>query len=233
MTRYFLHEGIQHLALCLILQGGKLDRRVEFNLSTSSGTAQPVIDYSDVLITDFLPTDSNKKCVNISITDDNFVEANESFTLSLTTMESAVSLSPSVATVTIIDNDKATLAMTRSHITVHESTREVDVFVELFGALEREVAILLESMDGTASFLHGDYSPFSEMLTFPQGSRTGSTVSFSVTIEDDRIVEELQYFTIHATSMDEVVKFEPQRENTTVYIEDNDGKQVFLCHFFV
>ena len=223
--KYVLREGTLELAVCLRIEGGRIDRPLNFTITTKSGTAQAITDYSDVKIAVYLATGDDDKCVNISISDDNLVEVNESFSLLLTTLESAsISISPDVAEVVIIDNDKATLAMRPNHITVQESVGEIEIFIELVGALHRKVELFLESNDGTASFLLGDYAHFSEMLTFPSGSETGATVSFRVKIEDDHLVEEMQYFTIHATSMDEAVQFEPQRENVTVYIEDNDGK---------
>ena len=226
MPHYVLHEGVSHLTVCLTLQGGRLDRDVNVTLSTRTGTAQANADYSTEVVTiDYLPTDSiNLTCVNIAITDDKVVERNESFALFLFTMESAVILSPSVSTVTIIDNDRITLALSRNHITVQESARDLEIVVELFGDVQREVVVLLESMDGTASFLQGDYAGFSEVLTFNPGSKTGSVVSYTATLEDDHAVEDLEYFTVHATSLDDQVQFEPQRENITIYIEDNDGR---------
>lgn len=53
----------------------------------------------------FAPSDGDKKCVNVTIVDDSLVENNEEFSLTLTTSDSAVSLTSSEATVTIIDND--------------------------------------------------------------------------------------------------------------------------------
>ena len=227
MPQYFLHEGEAHLTVCLRLQSGRLDRAVNVTLSTRAGTAQANADYNtDVVTIEFLPTDSNVNltCVDIAITDDKVVERNESFALFIFTTESAITLSPNVTTVTIIDNDKITLALSRNHITVQESARDLEIVVELFGDLQREVVILLESMDGTASFLHGDYAGFSELLTFHPGSGRGSIVSYTATLEDDHAVEDLEYFIVHATSLDEQVQFEPHRENITIYIEDNDGK---------
>lgn len=225
MTSYSLREGVSHLAVCLRLQGGKLDRPVDLTLSTRDGTAQANADYnSNLVVTDFLPADNNQKCVDIAVTDDKLVEVNETFVLVLTTVESAISLSPDTAMITIIDNDRVTMALKQSHIIVQESIGELKVFVELTGALQREVTILLESMDGSASSSLGDFTAFSEMLTFPPNSVTGSTITFTIKVEDDHLVEGIQYFTFHATSMDKAVQFEPQRDNATVFIEDNDGR---------
>lgn len=228
MPQYLLHEGVSELTVCLRLQGGRLDRAVNVTLSTRAGTAQANADYTtDPIKIEFLPTDTinvNLTCVEIAITDDEVVERNESFELFLTTAEPAIILSPNLTTLTIIDNDNVMLALSQSHVTVQESARDLDITVELFGDLQREVVVLLESMDGTASFLRGDYAGFSELLTFHPGSRTGSIVSYTATLEDDHAVEDLEYFVVHATSLDKQVQFEPHRENITVYIEDNDGR---------
>jgi len=44
-------------------------------------------------------------CINTSIVDDTVVEEVESFTVSVSTTDTAVTISPSSATVIIIDND--------------------------------------------------------------------------------------------------------------------------------
>lgn len=45
------------------------------------------------------------RCANISILDDNALEVNENFTLTLSTEDSNIKIGTSVTTITIIDND--------------------------------------------------------------------------------------------------------------------------------
>ena len=44
-------------------------------------------------------------CVDVPINDDNLCEANEAFDVSLSTLDSAVTLDPNTGSVTIIDDD--------------------------------------------------------------------------------------------------------------------------------
>jgi len=53
----------------------------------------------------FVDTSSSMVCINTSIIDDTVVEEVESFTVSVSTTDTAVTISPSSATVIIIDND--------------------------------------------------------------------------------------------------------------------------------
>jgi len=48
---------------------------------------------------------SSSGCIVISITNDGTVEGDESFTVGVSTTDTAVSISPSIATVVIVDND--------------------------------------------------------------------------------------------------------------------------------
>ena len=62
-------------------------------------------DYAPVTIVLTFSADNTNQTVMISIVGDNEVEGTESFTVSLTTGDSAVNLSPQTATVTIQDDD--------------------------------------------------------------------------------------------------------------------------------
>ena len=63
-------------------------------------------DYIQVRSMTFAPSDNGRKCLNVTILDDSLVERRESFMLTITTSDPAVSLSRNEATVTIIDNDR-------------------------------------------------------------------------------------------------------------------------------
>lgn len=221
-SQFTINEDASNLELCLRLHGGELDRHVNLSVNTA-GRAQPSVDYSALQDITFYPDDKSRKCLDISITDDHIVEEDESFTLTLTSLDSAISLSPDTVTVLISDNDKVVLAIQQPSYTVQESAEELQLSIEIVdGILDRSVSLAVESRDGNASARTGDYTSLSETLIYTSGSSSGSILTLMVEVGDDQLVEGLESFTIHATAVDTSVELESGRETTTIFIVDND-----------
>lgn len=220
-----MQEGASQLEACMILQGGMLARPVYLTISSSNGTAQAPGDYNELIYHMTLShSDGVRKCINITIIDDELVEDTEIFSLTLASEDNAVSLIPDRLTVMILDNDKVTLTLQQTNYTVNESVGQLELNVELKGTLERNITVSLETTDGNASSRSGDYTAILETLTFSSGSESGSTVAFAVDIHDDQIVEGEESFSIQATSSDAAVVFEAEKETAYVSIEDDDCK---------
>lgn len=216
------------MEVCVSRQGGMLSRPLNLTITSSNGTASELTDYSKLLLTvPFSESDGDRLCINITIIDDLLLENDEIFTLLLTSTDSAVSVKLNMATVTILDDDVVTLALQPVQLTVAESSQQVQIMVVLRGSLEREVSLMLDSDDGTASSLNKDYKIVSDKLTFPPSSATSSALTVNVTIIDDLLVEGMEYFTLCAVSMDAAAHFIPGRNSTTIHIKDDDSK---LCY---
>ena len=210
-------------------QGGQLDRSLDLMIISRDGSANAPGDYSKLMLTKlFFESDRNRLCINVTIVDDFSLEDDETFSLLLTSTDNAVVLGVNITSVTIIDDDIVTLELQPSHLIVSESTQQVYVTVELTGSREREVSLMLETTDGSAYSLTGDYMSFSEKLVFPPSSANGSTLSVNIIIIDDLLVEEVEYFTIHASSMDAAINY-TGRNSTTFHIEDDDC--MFVLNF--
>ena len=113
-------EDIGQLEVCAMLTQGELARDVEVNISTECGDACSksaclhgvadnindiaADDFSEVSTTLVFSSEIARMCVNISISMDDIVENDESFTISLSSSDEAVSLHPN-STKTIIIND--------------------------------------------------------------------------------------------------------------------------------
>ena len=150
------------------------------------------------------------------------LEDDEKFTILLISTDRASSIKLNTTLVTILDNDVVTLLLQPTFFAINESSQHVEITIQLIGSLERDVSFILESNDGTASSLTGDYNSFSRTLVFPSGSVNGSTLTVNITTIDDLSLEEVEYFTVHAFSMDDSAHFNPGRNTTTLLIEDND-----------
>ena len=71
-------------------------------------TATGGSDYTSVSSNEVFPsgsTDTDTRCVNITLEDDEALERDETFTVTLTTSDPNVMLGQDVTTVTVVDND--------------------------------------------------------------------------------------------------------------------------------
>jgi hypothetical protein len=76
--------------------------------SSASGNASDRCDYTTTIGTLKFAAGENFKTIVVPLTDDNYAEGNENFSISLTNAAGAVLGSPNVATVTITDNETTT-----------------------------------------------------------------------------------------------------------------------------
>lgn len=74
-----------------------------FRVSTISGTAQAPLDF-DAVISDITLNSTTPRCFVVTLKDDNIIEGNETFTVSLATTNPRVSIPNRIATVQIIDD---------------------------------------------------------------------------------------------------------------------------------
>lgn len=212
------------MEVCVSRHGGMLSRPLNLVITSSDGTAREVKDYSKLQLTvPFSESDVDRLCINVTIIDDLLLENDESFTLLLTSADSAASVTRNTTTVTILDDDLVTLTLQPMQLTVTESSEQVQIMVLLRGSLEREVSLRLESEDGTASF-NKDYKLLSDNLTFPPSNAASSSLSVNITTIDDLLVEGMEYFTVYAVSTDASTRFILGRNSTTIHIKDDDGK---------
>lgn len=220
-----IREDAPQLMVCLTLQDGReLARPVDFTVSSSDGSAQAPGDYTSVeLTTRFDPIHRHRKCLELGIVDDWRLEENEVLTLSLTLTDPSIFLGLVQTSVTILDNDHVMVGLQPTHYTVEENVQQIELTVELLGDIERDVSVILESRDGTAFASDGDYIPFLEVLTFSKGSSSGLICSARVYIQDDPLVERLEYFTVHLSTVDVGVQIQQSREDATIYIISDDG----------
>ena len=69
-----------------------------------------------------------------------------------------------------------------------------------------------------------DFTSTSVTLTFFAGSISGSTVSTTVSIENDDVVEGVEMFYALGSTTDPQAQFRPGEDHATVTILDDDGK---------
>ena len=218
-----IQEDMTHQEICMVIERGVLARSVNLMISSSDVTAQAPADYNKIsYLTSYSHNDGARKCINVTVVDDDLVENMETFELWLISKDEAVSLTSDHLTLKIIDNDKVLLAMEKTNFTVNESIEQLEVKVTLSGKLERDVIFSVKTSDETALAQSGDYDAILETLSISPGN--DSTISLFITIQNDQRVERQEYFTIQAVSSDAAVLFEADRDTAYVYISDDDSE---------
>ena len=90
-------------------------------------------------------------CTTISILDDNVVERNETFSVQLSTSNTAVDITQNSATVTVIDNDMVTIGWSPLSYEVDESDASATVCAEIVqGEIARPIIVFYSTLDGSA-----------------------------------------------------------------------------------
>ena len=152
-----MNEDEGGVLVCAIVDSGILERAVMFTLSTQdeSATSTSPRDFSATTMELTLDQDVSTACANISIEDDSVVEDLEIFQVMIGGDDSSVNfLAPTSATVTIVDNDMATIGFEMDHYRGEEGqTVEVCVVVKGDVALERAVMVRLSTTNFTAAGL--------------------------------------------------------------------------------
>ncbi|MHA3773190.1 Calx-beta domain-containing protein [Verrucomicrobiota bacterium sgz303538] len=188
---------------------GTLERAISVNLQdllTGSATAGGS-DYTfstPQTVTFASGEAGSTKNVSVALVNDTRVEGNETINLALNTLSDGsngqVSLGSTTAhTVTITDNDTATISFTAPTSTVGEATGAHDVGVTLVitangtvgaGTLERNVTVNVQDLlNGTAAGAGTDYTFSSpQTLTFAAGE-SGTTKTVSLGIVNDSLSE--------------------------------------------
>lgn len=106
---YAVNEADKIVGICVCLTG-ELEREVTIQLTTIEGTAMNGSDYIEVVKEErvFQPTsqtDNLEECWDIVLVDDNILEENETFSVTLTINDTSVDFNGSTAEVVITDND--------------------------------------------------------------------------------------------------------------------------------
>ena len=160
-----------------------------------NGTAVQPQDYNFAGVTQTFIEGETNKFFNIGLIDDALDEDDEAFTLTLTNATGgAVVGSPSVATITILDND-ALPSLTIAGVSVNEGTggsMEAVFTVSLNTASGRAVTVNFATSDVSAT-APSDYTATNGVLTFPAGT-TAQTIA--VSIVTDNTFEEDEKFVI-------------------------------------
>ncbi len=170
---------------------------VTVNFVTSNGTATTADnDYTAASSSlTFTGTAAGAtQTIDVTITDDNKVEIDEDFTVTLSGGADSI-FSDATATGTITNDDVASFSI--ADASVAEAGGPASFVVTLANAVDApaSVAVNYATADGTAATADSDYTAASSTLTFT-GAAANATQTIDVTITDDNKVEIDEDFTV-------------------------------------
>lgn len=194
---YTINENGGSVTVVVKRVGGS-DGRVNVTYATAAGTATAGSDY--ITKTGTLTWNNNNsgdQTISIVINDDNVVEGNETFTVSLSSTDIPLS-SPATATVTIVDNDTAGANGTVSFDTaapgaVNEAAGTITLRVQRLGGSTNALTANYTTVDGTAT-AGSDYTATSGTLSWGDGDSSVKTIT--VPIIHDAVAEQNETFSV-------------------------------------
>src|SRR2546422_875520 len=201
-----------------------------------AGTAAATTDYTALTGSVTILAGNFSALINVSgIVDDAIVEADETVVVTLTSVsgDPQISLDPvaanKTATVTIADNDSATVTLSGTTTAVEGGTTEGGTTGALTATLSLQTsgtgtASLATAITGITLASNADYSSNSQ--AFGIGAVDGATVSLTVRATDDQLVEGPESFAA-AALVDTTSNAAVTESGTgTVNVSDNDSATI-------
>ncbi|HEY1024610.1 MAG TPA: Calx-beta domain-containing protein [Sphingobacteriaceae bacterium] len=196
--------------------------------STINGTATQPGDYTGATGTLTFPAGSvsgSTQIFTVPLINDGLVEAGETFSASLSNIAGPVTIGTGTASTTILDNDAASVAIS-TNATVNEAAGTATFTVTLSGSVQDAFTVDYATTDGTAK-QPGDYTGIPlATLTFPSGSVSGTTQSFTVPVVNDGFVEAGETFSATLSNITGLATISTATASTTIL--DNDAASVSL-----
>ncbi|MBO9675290.1 MAG: DUF11 domain-containing protein, partial [Sphingobacteriaceae bacterium] len=155
----------------------------------------------------------------VTIVDDNILENTEDYTVTIGSITGPASLGNASVTTSIVDNDNASVSINNISVAENITGGLATFTVTLTGAVQNSFTVNFATADGTA-VQPGDYTATSGTITFPAGSASGATQTFTVPIIDDNIAEVNETFTATLSGITGLVTIATPTGTAT--ITDND-----------
>lgn len=182
---YTTNEGAGAATITAVL-GTASSLPVTVTYSTSNGTAIAVADYTATTAAVIFAPGETSKTFTVAITNDNLDEADEVINLALSAPGNATLGTPSVATLTVVDDDLTpTVQFAQANFSAGEADGTIAVTVTLSAPSGKLVTVDYASSDGSAREGE-DYASVNGTLTFAPGE---TRQSIEITLLNDTIAE--------------------------------------------
>ncbi|MEM7127763.1 MAG: Calx-beta domain-containing protein [Chloroflexota bacterium] len=199
-STYVVNEGVGTATVTVTLDMANSYRDVTVSYATSPGTATDGSDYTGNANTLLIPAGSTLATFTVTITDDQVVEIDETLDVTLSMPVGAILDTPSSATVTIVDNDVATLSI--DDVVRDEGNSGTTFFtftVTLDQAVDMGFTVPVSTSADTASS-GSDYTDVNTMIAFVGGA--GETQRVTVIVAGDAEVEPDEIFLVSLGAFD-------------------------------
>jgi hypothetical protein len=182
-----------------VVRSGSTSGAVSVNYGFTNGTAINGTHYVGTPGTlNWADGDGAPKTIPITVNDNFVVNANRTFTVTLSGASGATLGTPTATTVTIQDDDN-TLQFTTATAAVTEGTASLTLMVSRVGGTAAPASVTWTTADGTALAgtdfgTSGDTTPLTGTLDWAAG--TGGSKSIAIPILNDTVVEGVKTFTV-------------------------------------
>jgi hypothetical protein len=192
------------------------------NYTTANGTAESGSDYTATAGTLSFGPSETTKTFTVPILNNNTLEANETFTATLSSPTNGAALGTSVGTATITNDDVVSFSVADVSIDESLSTAGALLLVRMTGTSSLEHSVTYATSNGTA-VAGSDYTAESGTLTFPVlGPPTRGVL---VAITNDTTFEISETFALTLSSPTNGATLGTGSANVTIL--DNDSAPVF------
>ncbi len=203
-------------------------RPVTVTYSTSDGSASAGRDYSTANGTLVFAPGETSRAFSVAIREDTTDEPDETVTLTLSNAKNALLGTPSLATLTIQDNDlPPAVSFSSGNSYVNENVGVASVGVRLSAASAHTVTVDYATSGGTAS-AGSDYAARNGVLTFAPGE---TNKSFAVPIIDDTLPEGSETVGLALSNPTNAVLGTPL--TATLTINANDSVSLSGSYYYV
>ncbi|XP_065892786.1 uncharacterized protein [Dysidea avara] len=219
---YKINEGVRLVQPELVLTNQSSTDITVRVFSTDKTATGGGVDYNLGLHTVTFPAGVTRVLFRVPINDDIIGEEDEEFTLTIDPTSLPANLArvtPSVATVTIVNDDAITVAFSQSSYRIDEDDGPAQPVLVLSNPSSTDITIQVRDIENTAT--RGvDYDSGPYTVTFTAGQ---TSVPFDVPVNNDNTLENTEMFTVTidpSTLPDRVTVSYP--DQSTVTILDSD-----------
>ena len=199
---------------------------ITVDYATSDGTAKAGSDYTSVSGTITFASGETSKSVIVPICGDNILEADESFTVTLSNVTGTANLLDGSGT-GVIENDDAA-SVTIADVAANEDAGTVTVTASLNNGVQGGFTVNASTTDGTATTTDSDYTAISgEVLTFV--GTAGETQAFDITIGSDTKLEANETLTVAMSTLAATTLGVDITDQATVTITNDDDASVTIA----
>ncbi len=188
-TEYEVDERSREATITVLLNGDGPPNGGSIDYAATAGSATPGQDFDLASGSLNWPEgDTSPKSFTVPIRNDDLSEGDETIDLTLSNPVGVLLGSPSVATLTIVDDDAlGTVQFRQATFQESEGVGSATILVDLTGSMSGPASVRYTATAGTAT-ADDDFVPTSGTFNWDVG--TAGTRSFEVEIIDDNLLEE-------------------------------------------